>query len=285
MLKSVGLNSCVLSDMDLTLSHLVGAKIVVFPHNPTMPKKSVDILDQYVRNGGKLLAFYSVPEGLHPVLGVGSGRHVRETRPGYFASIHVSEQALSGAPTRWASDLGISKPSNRSRSQPGAGRMAGRSGKTHRLSRVVGSSNGLVMTHVLLTDDAANKARLLLAMIGQLAPDLWALAAQASLAQLDVWARPQTLCRRESLLEPLARTNSRAGAALAAAAPRGSGAGVVERQNFAAGMDEAAAAQARLLEAWCLRSNRCLMSSAPFVPQRLRAVRALLGDRHRALGE
>jgi len=51
-------------------------------------------------------------------------------------------------------------------------------GKSTGKPAVVVSDNGAFVTHIMLADDAANKQRLLLAMIGHLAPSLWKKAAE-----------------------------------------------------------------------------------------------------------
>ena len=87
MLDSFDIGCTQLSDLDLSAEQLKGAKVVVLPHNPELPAKADDLLRHYLRSGGKLLAFYTVPGTLQRPLGVQGGQHVREPRPGAFASI------------------------------------------------------------------------------------------------------------------------------------------------------------------------------------------------------
>jgi hypothetical protein len=49
---------------------------------------------------------------------------------------------------------------------------------------VVISENCMFLTHVLLSDDSANKLQLLLAMIGNLVPELWREAATGCLDRI-----------------------------------------------------------------------------------------------------
>ena len=58
------------------------------------------------------------------------------------------------------------------------------SGVSTGLAAVVGSSSGIVMTHVLLTDDLENKKRLLVAMADKLVPGTWASAAVEAMDQI-----------------------------------------------------------------------------------------------------
>ena len=57
-------------------------------------------------------------------------------------------------------------------------------GKPTGYPAIIGSTNGLVMTHVLLSDDAARKRRMLLAMMGYLVPEIWRQAAEAEAAHI-----------------------------------------------------------------------------------------------------
>ena len=54
---------------------------------------------------------------------------------------------------------------------------------------VLGSTNGLLMTHILLADDAANQQRLLLAMASALSPEIGRRAAQAAIERIGTIKR------------------------------------------------------------------------------------------------
>ncbi len=71
-LQQLGVGYAVVSDLDLTAARLQPAKVVVLPYNPGMPDQVADILIDYEKHGGKLLAFYSFSSKLLPVLGLES---------------------------------------------------------------------------------------------------------------------------------------------------------------------------------------------------------------------
>ena len=175
----------VFSDRDVTAERLADRAVVVLPHNPVMPAPVADELAKYLRGGGKLVAFYHLPNALRPIVGIDGGRHVLQTHEGQFASIHVEQDVLPGAPAivgqrSW--NLGEAKP------------VAGRSrvaavwhdaeGESTGQPAIVLSDNGAVMTHVLLRDDPANKRKLLLALIGHFAPEVWSQAVAGRIGRI-----------------------------------------------------------------------------------------------------
>lgn len=184
-LQASDLGCAVVSDLDVTAERLRGVKLVILPHNPSLPDRAADELIAYVRSGGKLLVFYVVPGALRPVLGVEGGQHISAPRPGHFSAMRFEKGALPGAPPvvgqkSW--NISVSKP------VPGSGRVLAEwiddQDQPTGHAAVVGSANGLVMTHVMLPDDAANKRRMLLAMAGHLVPELWRRAVEAGLERL-----------------------------------------------------------------------------------------------------
>ncbi|HWH67982.1 MAG TPA: hypothetical protein VNT26_01245, partial [Candidatus Sulfotelmatobacter sp.] len=86
-LSAVGIGCAVLSDLDVTAERLQHAKLVILPYNPSLPEPVADALGQYLDRGGKLLAFYTVPERLRPAFKLQGGQHVKETFPGNFAAL------------------------------------------------------------------------------------------------------------------------------------------------------------------------------------------------------
>lgn len=218
MLQTMGLGSAALSDLDVTLEQLLPAKVVLLPYNPRLPDRAAEVLKQYAQRGGKLLVCYTVPDQLQAVLQVRNGQHLKETRSGYFAAIRPRENELPGAPP-----LAKQRSWNITTVEPvsSAGRVLAEwvddQWRPTGQPAVVGSSNGLVMTHVLLPDDAENKRRLLLSMVGLLAPELWPAAARASFERIGVIGQAGNFDEAAALLAPAAARKPRAREALAAA--------------------------------------------------------------------
>lgn len=183
MLRAAGVNCAVLGDLDVTAERLSPFRLMVLPYNPSLPPAVEEELSAFAARGGKLMAFYHVPQRLCPLLGLEGGAHVKQARPGAFAAIVPVGDGLPGAPPRigqasW--NIFAFTPA------PGVGQVLANwvddQGQPSGYPAVLGSTNGLVMTHVLLTDDPANKRRFLLAMAGHLVPDIWRRAVETALA-------------------------------------------------------------------------------------------------------
>lgn len=254
MLQRVGVGCAVISDADLSADHLAAAKVVILPYNPRLPAPAAGVLNQYAQRGGSLLDFYTVPEALRHVLGVQSGRHVPASRPGHFAAIGLRADALPGAPTVVAQ-----RSWNIQAVQPVAGisrvlaDWLDDKGQDTGQPALIGSRKALLMTHVLLPDDREKKSRLLLAMVGYLAPELWQQAARASLDQGGAIGKAKDFEQAAALVESLSATNPPAREALAGARQlRETARQLFDSHQFPGAIDQADAARQRLIRAWCL---------------------------------
>jgi uncharacterized lipoprotein YddW (UPF0748 family) len=227
-LRALDIGCAVLSDLDVTAARLRSAKLVVLPHNPQMPDNVADELARFANNGGKLLVFYAVPEKLRGVLRVSGGGHVRAKYSGNFSAMRFAADALPGAPP-----LVGQKSWNINEATPVSGESRvfaewlDAKGQPTGHAAVLGSANGLVMTHVLLNDDAANKRRMLLAMVGYLVPDVWRNAVDASLAKIGATTDPSARVLREAALT------------------------LAAEKHFAEAMDKATEAQRQSQRAFC----------------------------------
>jgi len=178
-LDRAGLSYIVLSDLDVTAERLKGRKLVILPLNPGMPDNAADEIGKFLRAGGKLLACYSLPKRLEPVVGIRSGPHVRQKYQGYFASIRPSDEPLAGMPaiTQQGSWNIHEASAVEGRSRVAAWWHSDKGQSTGKAAIVV-SDNCIYLTHVLIADDSANKLQLLLAMVRNLVPELWREAAR-----------------------------------------------------------------------------------------------------------
>lgn len=258
-LRAADLGCAVISDLDVSAGRLKPAKLVILPYNPSLPEAAADALIEYLKGGGRLLAFYIVPEQLCPVLGVAGGEHVRESYAGYFSAIRFGPGILPGAPPLVRQQ---SWNINALRPAPGAGRVLGEwldeKGQPTGHAAVLGTTNWLVMTHVLLPDDGANKRRLLLALAGFLAPELWRQAVEANLARIGTIGGFRDYAQA---VEQIARLNApRPGVAEALAEAgqlRQSAVALAAQQKFSEALEQCAAASQRVKEALC-RAQRPL---------------------------
>lgn len=252
--RSLGIGTAVISDLDVTAEGLKEAGLVVLPHNPQMPDSVAKCLVEYVRSGGKLLVFYTVPRQLRDLLGVEGGEWVKAEHPGFFSKIRFADNALPGAPEsvgQQSWNISALRPAS------GAGReLAGwldENAQPTGYAAVIGSPNGIVMTHVLLPDDPENKRRMLMAMAGSLAPEIWKKAADGGITQIGRIADYKNF---DEAMEGIARAgagNPRVGQVLAAArALRETALEQVSKKNYAVAMEQAATAARRAMEAFCL---------------------------------
>jgi uncharacterized lipoprotein YddW (UPF0748 family) len=252
--QALDLACAVLSDLDVNAERLKKARLVVLPHNPSMPDRVADELIQYLQGGGKLLAFYVVPERLYPVLGIAGVRYVKAPYAGYFSAMRFKDGALPGAPPL------VSQQSwniNAVQPLPGQGRILGEwldeKGRATGDAAVVAASNCLVMTHVLLPEDPANKRRLLLAMAGFLAPELWRQAVDARIARIGAVAGFNSYDQAAGQIARLNPQKAEVATALADAARlRQSARDLAAGQEFAKAIERAGAAGQRVTEALCL---------------------------------
>ena len=58
--QALDIGCAVVSDLDVSAESLKKAKLVVLPHNPSMPDLAAEALTHYLEGGGKLLVFYKL---------------------------------------------------------------------------------------------------------------------------------------------------------------------------------------------------------------------------------
>jgi uncharacterized lipoprotein YddW (UPF0748 family) len=175
LLDGVGLDYTILSDADVTATHLKTMRLAILPYNPVIPDKTAKVLEAYMSGGGKLIACYSLPGKLAGRAGIRMGPHTRQKYAGYFASIRAGRgEAIEGMPkvTRQAS-WNI----NNASAIEGVSRVAAwwysSDGKSTGMPAVILSDRCAFVTHVLLGDDMQNKQRLLLSLAGRLSAEIW----------------------------------------------------------------------------------------------------------------
>lgn len=252
-MRAVKLGCAIVSDRDLSAARLRPAKLVILPHNPGMSESVVSEIKQYVNGGGKLLAFYTIPQQLRAVLHVEGGEYIKAPRPGYLSSIHFEKGAVPGVPAVVGQQSG-----NISALKPVAGlsrtvaEWFDDHGQPTGYPAVLASSNGLVMTHVLLPDDPQNKARMLLALVGHLVPALWEQAAQMSIARVGQLGGYHGWDEAASQIAQLGRGKTRIAQTIESARDlRQTSLRLLSEKRYAEAMQKAGAADRHILEAYC----------------------------------
>lgn len=168
-LARLGIRYATLGDADVTPAQLRLAKLVILPGNSSLPDSVSEALTEYLGHAGRVLAFFRLPPKLYAAVKIANGEFVK--RP--FSGIEFKPGSLAGAPQKVAQhswNIVAAKP------VPGASRTLAEwlddKGAPTGYPAVIASPNCILMTHVLLKDDVANQRRMLMAMVGQLAPEV-----------------------------------------------------------------------------------------------------------------
>ncbi|MBN2308193.1 MAG: family 10 glycosylhydrolase [Candidatus Hydrogenedentes bacterium] len=171
-LDDLGVPYVAMSDLDLTPARLQQARLVVLPYSPKLPESAVDTLVAFIERGGKVLSFYTLDARLAAAMGIRPGRHVSQQHKGYYASIRPSETPIPGMPPVTGQNSWNAADTT---PLPGRGRVAAywftNEGKNTGVPAVVVTDSGAHMTHVLLSDDTANKRLFLLSLLAHLFPE------------------------------------------------------------------------------------------------------------------
>jgi len=253
-LAALGVGYAVVSDLDLTPERLKGKRLVVFPHNPTLPDAADAAVRGFLAGGGKAMAFYSLPGSLAEAAGIQWKGHVSQKYRGHFASIRFAEGALAGAPPvvgQMSWNVQEVRPAD-DRTRVAATWFDDK-GNDLGYPAVLVNDRFVYITHVVLSDDLAHKRRMLLAMIGHLVPEAWRDAAAGALEGLGRMGPFETFDEARAGVAKAAGADRGALDALARAVARRDEAGALSAQGkFAESMDAAQEAQRLLTDAWCL---------------------------------
>lgn len=193
-LDRLGLPYAIISDLDVTAERLKGKKIAILPHNPAMPDAVADQLIEFLKGGGKLVAFYSIHHRLREAVGIPGGRHVQQSYRGHFAEIRKAGDGLAGMPSAAKQ---LSWNISHAEAVEGKSRVVAHwftdKGEPTGEAAIVVSDNAILMTHVLLSDDLANKDRLVLAMLGHFEPQLWEQVANGAIKRIGRFGQREFL--------------------------------------------------------------------------------------------
>jgi uncharacterized lipoprotein YddW (UPF0748 family) len=191
LLDQAGCAMPILSTSDLTPERLADLKLLVMPYVSRLPEEATELVAEFIRGGGKIIACYSLPRALAEPLGVSQQGFRTCDRAGEFSSMRFEGEPPWGAPAevRQASWAVID-----SEAIEGVAEVAAwwhdADGERTDAPAIIMSDSGAWFSHVLFNDDPANKGRLLVSLIEQFAPGSADLVAQRRIAQLG--ARMQT---------------------------------------------------------------------------------------------
>jgi len=254
-LSALGIRSATCSDLDVTAAQLRVAKLVILPHNPSLPEHAAEALIEYLSHGGRLLAFYHLPAKLNAAVQIAGGEFIK----GPFSAIQFPAGALAGTPLRveqrsW--NIVAAKP------VPGSSRVLAEwldgQGRPTGYPAVIASRNCILMTHVLLKDDAANQRQMLMAMVGQLAPEVLKQSVEMAIARIGRVGSARTFDAAVALISRTAKNDGTVRAGIESARRMRQDARNLSAQGkYVEASQKAAAANERLVESFA-RAQRPL---------------------------
>jgi len=213
ILDDAGCPLAALSSQDLAVERLADLELLVLPYVSGMPAEQVEPVVEFVRGGGRLLAFYGMPGPLAELLGVQQLGYRSAEHRGEFSSMQFAGEPPEGAPAQVRQgSWGLIN----SEAVEGVGRVAAwwhdAEGTRTDAPAIIRSDNGAWFSHVLLKDDAAAKGRLLVALVEQLAPGTAEFVAARRIAvmgrrlQVEDWNEALAMVRAQPAFGDEART-------------------------------------------------------------------------------
>ncbi len=182
MLRELGLGSDAIEEQSVASGALGRRQVAILAYTPGLSKEAIAGLVRYVEEGGKLLVCYQLPSQLGDVLGFTQPTYIRQQRDGQFAEVRFDAENVLELPAsmRQASwNITAAHPSGYNARI--VGHWFDQDGEPARQPALLVSDRGAFFSHILLPDDRLQKRRLLAAILGHLAPELWEKMATAAL--------------------------------------------------------------------------------------------------------
>ncbi|MFH1477650.1 MAG: family 10 glycosylhydrolase [Verrucomicrobiota bacterium] len=183
-LNELGLIHSVVDDEAVADGRLKSARLAILPYNSLPPAKELRALESFIKQGGKLMVFYSAEPKLAELMGFKLGHYQAAKVTGQWSSFAFNKHAPPFMPEvvyQDSSNILPAYPADKD-SQVVA-YWQNSAGKELADPAWVQSPRGLWMSHVLLDSDAINKKRMLLALLGAYVPSLWEQAAARVMAR------------------------------------------------------------------------------------------------------
>jgi uncharacterized lipoprotein YddW (UPF0748 family) len=210
-LEALGIGFTVLSDTNLNYQTLRLANLAILPDNASLPAPALETMTRYLQGGGRILAFYGLPEKLRPLAKIDSAGYVKPARTNEFAAMKFTSGLVAGAPTlvrQHSWNIVEPKP------VPGASRALAQwvdeAGQPAGHAAIVGSTNAIEVSHVLLKEDPENQRQLLLALTCQLVPELGRQAVDTILARTGRLAGCHDLKESSAVIEQSGNSQAKA---------------------------------------------------------------------------
>jgi uncharacterized lipoprotein YddW (UPF0748 family) len=182
MLDELGLGSDAVEDAALAHGALGNRHVAILAYNPRIAPEAVEALEQFVEEGGKLFACYSLPPRLAKVLGIGRMQYYRPEGSGPLAEIRFDAADVPGLPESVKqSSWNITAPEPASADARIIGYWYDDEGRPTGRAAMLLSDRGAFFSHLVLADDPSGKKQMLAAVLGRLDPTLWQRMAEVAI--------------------------------------------------------------------------------------------------------
>ena len=180
VLERSGMDFGVLTDTDVEVRGLSDIKLAIFPYNPNMSDIEIDAIIRFVNSGGKIMFFYLLPDKIADLLGIESGSWSKGDYENEFYSVRFDSNVDGLPDTINQGSWNVTIPKLKGDTKI-IGRWVDPKGKISEKPAMTINKNGVFMGHVLTQGDLANKGQMILALIGELLPDMHSYLSEAIL--------------------------------------------------------------------------------------------------------
>ena len=172
-LESLGIEARMVDERDLAPGMLDGAAFVVLPHNPVLSPRTRDVVETFVKGGGRLFGCYGLPAPILTLLGVSASQSYRpssEKGESLLAGFAKVGEGLPGQPdfagqASWMCRVATPLAGART---VACWRTA--DGRTTDMPGLIVSANGVYLSHVWLGMKSAEAESFLAAAVDRLLP-------------------------------------------------------------------------------------------------------------------
>lgn len=174
-LTRIGLESIKVNDRDITAESFHNIKIAALPYSTSVPANLLTLLQGFVAKGGKVMAFYTLRDGVDQLLGV-KFKGWYQDPSGKFSGFARIAEGLIGQPEfarQHSWNANVFEPIDGATSRVIALWRSGADQNTE-YPAITLTPNGAVFGHVWLNDSDPRSDRLMLSVIGELNPVIWA---------------------------------------------------------------------------------------------------------------
>ena len=190
-IASLGVETVVIPDNDITAQKLNGVKLAVFPYNASLLDKDYLAIETFVKKGGQIMTFYSSDTRLSELLEIQPPEYISSSKLGSPAAIKFDTSLLSGLPdTMTQGSWNINHPVPKPGSQVKViGRWIDKNGKDLGYNAVTLGPHGAAFAHIYLNQSPNDGARFFLAVVGHVIPEIWEKAAKKTIDNAGVYGK------------------------------------------------------------------------------------------------